>query len=74
MPSPQEPVQAYPDGSPNNLRLCEHCDVLGVSSVVRSDTEFTDIIHCSICHLSFHFVTEGKKIIVTQITAYSGER
>jgi len=49
------------------LELCEHCDLLGVSSVVHFDAESTDVIHCSICNLSFHFVTEGNKLVVAEV-------
>jgi transcription elongation factor Elf1 len=52
---------------PASLELCEHCNLLGASSVIRSDAESTDVIYCSICNLSFHFVTEGDKLAVTQV-------
>jgi len=58
---------------PTRLELCEHCSLLGVSAVIRSDMESTDVIHCSICNLSFHFVTEGDKLIVTQVRPYRKE-
>jgi hypothetical protein len=44
--------------------------MLGVSSVVCSDTESTDILHCTLCMLSFHFITEGNKVIVTRVEPY----
>ena len=56
-----------------HLELCEHCDLLGVSSVIRSDSESTDVIHCSICNLSFHFITEGDELIVTEVQNYGKE-
>ena len=49
------------------LELCVHCDPLGVSSVVHFDAESTDVIHCSICNLTFHFVVEGNKLVVVEI-------
>jgi transcription elongation factor Elf1 len=52
--------------------LCVHCEWLGASAVVFSDRESTDILHCTVCGLSFQFVTEGRRIIVTQITPYTG--
>jgi transcription elongation factor Elf1 len=62
---------SQPSGDePAPFQLCEHCDLLGVSSVIRSDTESTDVIYCSICHLRFHFVTEADKLIVTQVQKY----
>lgn len=65
---------SQPSGDqPARLELCEHCNLLGVSSVIRSDTESTDVIYCSICNLSFHFVTEGDKLIVTQVQNYGRE-
>jgi hypothetical protein len=72
MSYPPEPSRAAQEEPNNDLRLCEHCALLGVSSVVRSDMEFTDIIHCTVCHLSFHFITEGNRIIVTQVEPYHG--
>jgi len=44
--------------------------MLGVSSVVLSDTESTDILHCTLCELSFHFITEGSRVIVTRVEPY----
>jgi transcription elongation factor Elf1 len=67
------PPSQPPGDKPIHVELCEHCDLLGVSSVIRSDAESTDVIHCSICNLSFHFVTEGDKLIVTQVRSYRKE-
>jgi transcription elongation factor Elf1 len=64
------PPSQHPGEKSVPLELCEHCSLLGVSSVIRSDTESTDVIYCSICNLSFHFVTEGDKLIVTQVQNY----
>jgi hypothetical protein len=49
------------------LRFCEHCDMLGASSVISSDLDTNDIIYCAICRLQFHFVTEGSRVVVTKI-------
>jgi transcription elongation factor Elf1 len=74
MPASQVPPGPSASDEVSHLRLCQHCDLLGVSSVVRSDTESTDVIHCSLCNLSFHFVTEGNRLIVTQVRRYQEEK
>ena len=51
----------------NTLRLCEHCDLLGVSAVVSADRESNDVISCAICKVKFHFLTEGDRILVTKV-------
>jgi transcription elongation factor Elf1 len=66
-PWPDEPAHKGPTDS---YQLCAHCDMLGVSSVVLSDTESTDILHCTLCELSFHFTTEGGRVIVTRVEPY----
>lgn len=50
----------------SELRLCEHCDLLGVSAVISADRESNEVICCSICNLKFHFLTEGDRIVVTK--------
>lgn len=64
-------------GAANNpsqpLALCIHCETLGVSAVARPDSESPDILHCTLCKLSFHFVTEAARLTVTQIMPYTGE-
>jgi hypothetical protein len=49
------------------LRLCEHCDLLGVSAVMSADRESNDVIYCTICKVRFHFLTEGNRILVTRV-------
>jgi hypothetical protein len=51
----------------NALRLCEHCDLLGVSAVMSADRELNDVIYCAICKVRFHFLTEGNRILVTRV-------
>jgi hypothetical protein len=58
------------DGKANSLSLCEHCDLLGVSSVIRADREVPDIIYCALCRRRFHFLTEGNKLIVTAVEPF----
>jgi hypothetical protein len=53
----------------NALRLCEHCDLLGVSAVISADRESNEVIYCSICKVRFHFLTEGNRILVTRVEA-----
>jgi transcription elongation factor Elf1 len=72
MPPPRPNEPGY-KGPTDNYQLCGHCDMLGVSSVVRSDTESTDILHCALCKLSFHFTTEGNRVIITRVEPYAGE-
>ena len=51
----------------NALRLCEHCDLLGVSAVISADRESNEVIDCAICKVRFHFLTEGNRIVVTRV-------
>jgi len=51
----------------NALRLCEHCDLLGVSAVMSADRESNEVIYCAICRVKFHFLTEGNRILVTRM-------
>lgn len=51
----------------NALRLCEHCDLLGVSAVISADRELNEVIACAICEVRFHFLTEGNRIVVTRV-------
>jgi hypothetical protein len=51
----------------NALRLCEHCDLLGVSAVISADRKSNEKIDCAICKVSFHFLTEGNRIVVTRV-------
>jgi len=51
----------------NALRLCEHCDLLGVSAVMSADRESNEVIYCAICQVRFHFLTEGNRILVTKV-------
>jgi hypothetical protein len=51
----------------NVLRLCEHCDLLGVSAVISADRESNEVIYCAICQVRFHFLTEGNRVLVTQV-------
>ena len=51
----------------NALRLCEHCDFLGVSAVISADRESNEVIECAICKVRFYFLTEGNRILVTQV-------
>ena len=59
-------------GEGSSLSLCEHCDLLGVSSVIQADRESHDIIYCGVCKLRFHFLTEGNRIIVTAVEPFAG--
>ena len=61
------------DNPSQPLVLCVHCEMLGVSAVARPDSESPDVLHCTLCKLSFHFVTDASRIIVTQIKPYTGE-
>ena len=74
MTSSLEPESAGLGGRLNSLRFCEHCDMLGVSSVISSDLETNDIVYCAICSLQFHFVTEGNRIIVTKVESIQKQR
>jgi hypothetical protein len=56
-----------PEERRNALRLCEHCDLLGVSAMISADRESNEVICCSICRLRFHFLTEGNRIFVTKV-------
>lgn len=56
----------------NALRLCEHCDLLGVSAVVSADRESHEVIYCAICKVKFHFLTEGNRIFVTKVDPLEG--
>jgi hypothetical protein len=49
------------------LRFCEHFELLGVSPAIQPDHDSADIIHCHLCRLSFCFVTEGSRVIVSAI-------
>ena len=55
------------------LALCVHCELMGVSAVARPDSESPDVLHCTLCKLSFHFITEAARLTVTQIKPYTGE-
>jgi hypothetical protein len=54
----------------NVLRLCEHCDLLGVSAVISADRESNEVIYCAICQVRFHFLTEGNRVLVTQVEPF----
>jgi len=69
----QETSAGATDNLNQPLVLCIHCEMLGVSAVARPDSESPDILHCTLCKLSFHFVTEASRLIVTQIKPYTGE-
>lgn len=56
----------------NALRLCEHCDLLGVSAVVSAGRESHEVIYCAICKVKFHFLTEGNRIFVTKVDPLEG--
>jgi hypothetical protein len=67
-----------PSKSPTNESsipqdFCAHFQMLGVSAAVRPDLEINDAIHCLICKLSFHFITEGNRVIVTGVLPYQLE-
>lgn len=70
MTTPPEHASGGPDDRP--LEFCEHCDLLGASSVIWADLENNDIINCTICNLKFHFHTEGNRVIVTRIETIRG--
>ena len=55
------------------LTLRVHCEMLGISAVVRPDSGVPDILHCTLCRLSFYFVTEATQLTVTQIKPYTEE-
>ncbi|HVN81195.1 MAG TPA: hypothetical protein VMW38_19560 [Terriglobia bacterium] len=69
----QETTAGATDNPNRTLVLCVHCEILGVSAVARPDSESPDILHCTLCKLSFYFVTEAARLIVTQIKPYTGE-
>jgi len=69
----KEKTASVGNNSSQLLALCVHCEMLGVSAVTRPDSEAPDILHCTLCKLSFHFVTEAARLRVTQITPYTGE-
>jgi hypothetical protein len=69
----QETTAVAANNPSQPLALCVHCEMLGVSAVARPDSESPDILHCTLCKLSFHFVTEAARLIVTQIKPYTGE-
>ena len=68
--SPQPPLNS----ADHSRGLCPHCERLGASSVVKPDRESSNILHCTICNLSFHFVTEGSRLVVTQVNPYTEMR
>lgn len=67
MKSSSKDEHADQDERPNVLRLCEHCDWLGVSAVISADRESNEVIECAICKVRFYFLTEGNRILVTRV-------
>jgi uncharacterized protein YjaG (DUF416 family) len=62
---PSEPSQ--PNNLPAELRVCEHFELLGISPAIQPDLESSEILHCSLCQLSYQFVIEGSQLIVSAI-------
>lgn len=65
-----EDEHAGQDEHRNVLRLCEHCDLLGVSAVISADRESNEVIECAICKVRFYFLTEGNRILVTRVEPF----
>jgi hypothetical protein len=56
------------------LSLCRHFELLGVSAALKPSHDKVNIIHCSVCGLTFHVKSEGLQLLVTQIEPFDLDR
>lgn len=65
------PMIAAEANSSNQLKTCEHFELLGVSAAIHPDRDDDDLIHCLICNLSFRIAVEGPSLVVTEVLPYA---